>query len=66
MYTANDYSYYVVMVDNEFVGKCDSFPSCSWISYSPHTALRGIKQLVSKILADMLINGEVIPLPKGE
>ncbi len=47
--------------DNEHVGLCAEFPSLSWLSRTPETALTGIRKLVAQTLADLRGNGEVIP-----
>jgi len=49
--------------DNEYVGLCAEFPSLSWLSATPETALKGIRELVSEVVADMEDNHEVIPEP---
>ena len=49
------YSYRLVWSeeDNEFVGLCAEFPSCSWLSQTPEKALHGIQKLVAGIVEDM-------------
>jgi len=49
--------------DNEHVGLCAEFPSLSWLSATPEAALKGIRKLVSEVVADMEANGEIIPEP---
>ena len=49
--------------DQEYVGLCAEFPSLSWLSSSPETALRGIRSVVAEVVADMSKGGEPIPLP---
>ena len=49
--------------DNEYVGLCAEFPSLSWLSATPETALKGIRKLVAEIVADMEINHEIVPEP---
>ena len=49
--------------DNEYVGLCAEFPSLSWLSTTPESALKGIRKLVSEVVADMEANGEIIPEP---
>ncbi len=47
--------------DKEYVGLCAEFPSLSWLSASQEAALRGIRTVVSSVVADMKKNGESIP-----
>ena len=49
--------------DQEHVGLCAEFPSLSWVESTPEEALKGIRKLVKKCLADMKKNSEVIPEP---
>ena len=49
--------------DREYVGLCVEFPSLSWLAHSPEAALRGIRKLVNKVVADMIRNEEPIPDP---
>ncbi|MFH2046622.1 MAG: type II toxin-antitoxin system HicB family antitoxin [Pseudomonadota bacterium] len=49
--------------DNEHVGLCTEFPSLSWLSATPEAALKGIRKLVSEVVADMEANDESIPEP---
>jgi predicted HicB family RNase H-like nuclease len=49
--------------DNEHVGLCAEFPSLSWLSATPEAALKGIRKLVSEVVADMEANDEAIPEP---
>lgn len=49
--------------DSEYVGLCAEFPSLSWLAHTPEAALKGIRKLVSEVVADMLENGEPIPEP---
>jgi predicted HicB family RNase H-like nuclease len=49
--------------DNEYVGLCAEFPSLSWLSATPESALKGIRKLVSEVVADMESNDEAIPEP---
>jgi predicted HicB family RNase H-like nuclease len=49
--------------DNEYVGLCAEFPSLSWLSATPEAALKGIRKLVSDVVADMEANDEGIPEP---
>ncbi len=66
MATKNDrYTYRVTWSeeDQEYVGLCAEFPSLSWLSSSPETALKGIRETVDSIIEDMLENNEIIPEP---
>ena len=49
--------------DNEHVGLCVEFPSLSWLSTTPESALKGIRNTVAEVIKDMKENGEEIPLP---
>lgn len=49
--------------DNEYVGLCAEFPSVSWLSKTPESALKGIRNIVAEIIKDMEKNGEEIPQP---
>ena len=49
--------------DEEYVGLCAEFPSLSWLSKSPESALRGIRKIVGEIIDDMRTNNESIPEP---
>ena len=49
--------------DGEYVGLCIEFPSLSWLSESPESALKGIREVVSDIVHDMDKNKEEIPTP---
>ena len=52
--------------DGEHVGLCAEFPSLSWLAVSPEAALKGIRQVVSEVVADMETTGEPIPAPLAE
>jgi predicted HicB family RNase H-like nuclease len=45
------------------VGLCAEFPSLSWLAATPEAALKGIRKLVSEVVADMEANNEFIPEP---
>lgn len=49
--------------DQEHVGLCAEFPSLSWLDSTPEGALKGIRQVVADVAADMVQNGEKIPAP---
>jgi predicted HicB family RNase H-like nuclease len=49
--------------DNEYVGLCVEFPSLSWLALGPEEALKGIRQAVAVVVADMEANGEPVPEP---
>jgi predicted HicB family RNase H-like nuclease len=61
----NRYTYRVTWSedDNEYVGLCAEFPSLSWLSSTPETALKGIRKLVAETVADMESNDEIVPEP---
>ncbi len=49
--------------DDEHVGLCAEFPSLSWLAPTPGGALKGIRQLVSEVVADLKESGEPVPDP---
>jgi len=49
--------------DNEYVGLCAEFPSLSWLEPSPEEALKGIRQTVAQVVADLEKSGEPVPEP---
>ena len=49
--------------DQEYVGLCAEFPGLSWLAADHEEALRGIRQLVAEVIADMQANQENIPEP---
>jgi hypothetical protein len=49
--------------DNEYVGQCVEFPRLSWLSPIPEKALKGIRQQVVDLVADLEVNGLPIPEP---
>ncbi|MCB0000139.1 MAG: type II toxin-antitoxin system HicB family antitoxin [Anaerolineales bacterium] len=59
------YTYRVTWSDEDeaHVGLCAEFPSLSWLAASPEEALRGIRQIVAGVVADMEQSGEKIPEP---
>ena len=52
--------------DEEHLGLCAEFPSLSWLASSPEKALKGIRQLVADVVADMAAQKEDIPVPLAE
>ncbi len=52
--------------DSEHVGQCVEFPSLSWLADTPESALTGVRQVVSEVIADLLANGESVPVPLAE
>lgn len=52
--------------DDEHVGLCAEFPSLSWLARTPAAALKGIRQVVADVVADMQAAGEEIPVPLAE
>lgn len=52
--------------DNEHVGLCAEFPSLSWLATTPEKALKGIRQLVAEVCADLESSGEPLPEPLAE
>ncbi len=49
--------------DSEYVGLCIEFPSLSWLSEGPESALLGIREVVSDVVHEMGKNKEGIPSP---
>ena len=49
--------------DNEYVGLCAEFPSLSWLSKTPESALKGIRNVVTEIVMDMKKHMEDVPQP---
>lgn len=49
--------------DQEYIGLCIEFPSLSWLSISPESALKGMRKMVAEVIKDMEENGEIIPEP---
>jgi predicted HicB family RNase H-like nuclease len=52
--------------DDEHVGLCAEFVSLSWLAKTPEAALKGIQKVVSDVVADMLANGESVPVAMAE
>jgi predicted HicB family RNase H-like nuclease len=52
--------------DGEYVATCAEFPSLSWLADDELTALRGLKDLVQNVVADMRSNGEKAPEPLAD
>ena len=52
--------------DGEHLALCIEFPSLSWLAETPEAALKGIRQVVSDVLADMKASGEAVPVPLAE
>ena len=52
--------------DGDHVGLCAEFPSLSWLAATPEAALKGIRQVVSDVVADMKASGEAIPAPLAD
>jgi predicted HicB family RNase H-like nuclease len=63
--TVDRYTYRVTWSeeDNEYVALCAEFPSLSWLEDSPEAALKGIRSLVKKVVADLKRNSEAVPEP---
>ena len=49
--------------DHEYVGLCAEFPSLSWLSSTPESALEGIRNVVAHVVKDMKAKDEKIPEP---
>lgn len=52
--------------DGEHLGLCVEFPSLSWLAKTPEGALKGIRNLVAEVTADMQAQGEAVPVPLAE
>ena len=52
--------------DNEHVGQCVELPSLSWLADTPESALAGVRQIVSDVIADLVATGESVPEPLAE
>ena len=52
--------------DDEHVGLCAEFASLSWLAKTPEAALKGIQKVVGDVVADMLANGESVPVAMAE
>jgi predicted RNase H-like HicB family nuclease len=59
------YTYRIVWSgeDGEYIGLCAEFPSLSWLDPSPEEALKGIRQVVAEVVADLQMNNEPVPEP---
>jgi predicted HicB family RNase H-like nuclease len=49
--------------DNEYVGLCAEFPSLSWLAKTPEAALKGVRELIAEVIADMESNDDIVPEP---
>lgn len=49
--------------DREYVGLCAEFSSLSWLAKTPEAALKGIRNVVADVIADMENRGEEPPQP---
>lgn len=49
--------------DAEHVGLCAEFSSLSWLDQTPEDALKGIRQVVSDVVKDLIESGEGVPEP---
>jgi predicted RNase H-like HicB family nuclease len=65
MLPKNDYTYRVTWSeeDGEYLGLCAEFSSLSWLASEPEEALQGIRQIVTKVVADLQASGEPVPDP---
>ena len=50
----------------EYVGTCAEFPSLSHLAADQDAALRGIRELVAYVVADLEENGEQVPKPLAD
>jgi predicted HicB family RNase H-like nuclease len=49
--------------DQEYVGLCAEFPSLSCLASAPESALRGIRETVAGVVADLKAAKEPVPEP---
>lgn len=47
--------------DGEYVGLCAEFPSLSWLAAKQEEALKGIRNTVAGVVADLRRNDESVP-----
>src|SRR6185369_15762433 len=47
----------------EYVSLCAEFPSLSWLAQTPEDALKGMRQVVSEVVADLIEHEEPVPEP---
>lgn len=52
--------------DQEYVGLCVEFPSLSWLSSTPESALKGIRGVVAEVIEDLNRSGEEVPKPLAQ
>jgi predicted HicB family RNase H-like nuclease len=52
--------------DAEYVGLCAEFPGLSWLASSHEAALKGIRSVVTEVVADMRKSGEPVPEPLAQ
>jgi len=66
--TIDHYTYRVTWSseDREHVGLCVEFPSLSWLASTPEKALKGVRRVVKKVVADLKTEGEPVPSPLAE
>ena len=66
--TIDHYTYRVTWSpdDGEHVGLCVEFPSLSWLAATPEEALKGMRHVVKKVVADLKSEGEPVPAPLAE
>jgi predicted HicB family RNase H-like nuclease len=66
--TGDDITHYTYRVtwsveDAEFVATCLEFPSLSWLADSQESALRGLRDLVTEVVDDLLRSQGPVPEP---
>jgi len=49
--------------DREYIGLCAEFPSLSWLAPTPEAALKGIRETVAGVVADLKTAKEPVPEP---
>ncbi len=49
--------------DDQYVATCVEFSSLSWLASTPEDALRGLRDVVREVVADLAGAGEPVPEP---
>lgn len=49
--------------DDEYVATCLELPSMSWLASTQEDALRGLRDAITEVVADLNANGEPVPGP---
>ena len=59
------YTYRVTwsLEDDEYVATCLELPSMSWLAATQEDALRGLREAITEVVADLQASGEPVPDP---